>query len=316
MATKRKLTSDDEAFLHKFEQDTNDYYGDISSKLLLDDWKSSKITEKNRRHILNYCQDKINYGLKETEQKNIQLETPFTLLIAGKTKCGKTHLLLHILRHWRYFTDDVGGFFTKKIYWFYGTAAEEQMSEVKEIFDGFRTELHDEEEQPTLHFQHADFKSEECKRLLDNIENAIIVLDDLMVEMSSTPQLASYFTRESHHKKICLIYLWQDIFPKQQFACSISKNTDYKILFDNPAAVKSVEIMLYQMFGKSKASSIFRTIQDYFLNSKKGSYPHVLFNVKPNQDSSTKIILDAYSDRSTDNIKFGVLSKPIETVEI
>ena len=316
MSKKRELSSEDEAFLHNYQQKTSEYYDDISSKLLEESWKRSKMTEKDKRQILNFCQDKIKYGLQESEQKDVRLETPFTLLIAGKTKCGKTHLLLHLLRHWRSITDDEKGFYTKHIYWFYGTQSQEQMNEMKDIFDDFRNELNDEEEGPTLHFVLGDFKSEECKRILENMENAIVIFDDLMDEMISARDLSKCFTRDSHHKKLNLVYLWQDIFPKQDQARVISKNTDYKIVFDNPCAVKSLEIMIHQMFAKEKAQIIFKKIQAFFLNSKPKSFPCVFFNLKPNQDPSKKIIIDPYSDRSSENIKCGVLSKPIEHIKI
>ena len=316
---KKKISNKDcdEAFLHKYQQDSSDYYAKLSSKMLLDDWKKSTLNQQEKRHVLNFCKDKINYGIKEEEIKDIRLVTPFTLLLAGKSKCGKTHLLLDILRQWRYITDDTVGFYTKHIYWFYGTIAEKQMAEMKVIFDQFREELGDKDEKPSLHFEKGDFTSKNCQMLFDKMENAIVIIDDLMTEMTSNQQICSFFTRESHHLDINMIYLWQDIFPRQQHASTISKNTDYKILFDNPSGISSLQNMMATMFGAQagKKDSVFKKILDFFRKSKTGSFPFVFFNVKPNQDDDMKILLNAFNNRNVDDIKNAILPIAVENLK-
>ena len=52
----------------------------------------------------------------------------------------------------------------------------------------------------------------------------ILVLDDLMREGSDEQRVLDLFTKDSHHRKITVIYMTQDMFPKGKFAKTISRN--------------------------------------------------------------------------------------------
>ena len=75
-------------------------------------------------------------------------------------------------------------------------------------------------------------KSEEVLNKIKNIpEQSIVVLDDLMAEMVKSEDISNVLTRESHHKGWCVILLWQDMFPTQQFARTIALQCDYKYIY-------------------------------------------------------------------------------------
>ena len=54
-------------------------------------------------------------------------------------------------------------------------------------------------------------------------EGGILVLDDLMVEGGNDKQVLDLFTKHSHHRNITVIYLYQDMFPREKYAKTINR---------------------------------------------------------------------------------------------
>ncbi len=266
------------------------------------------------RHIENYVHDKTKYGLHATRDvKDLRFKVPCSILIAGKSKCGETHWLLDFLSQWQRITTDSSGLYTKHVYWFYGTPSDKQMSEMKSIFDTYRQELHDYNEDTELRFIHGDFNNPDVKNLLQNLhENSIVVLDDLMDEMTKEPLICKLLTREGHHKKLTVFLLWQDIYPNHQYANTISKNCDYKILFDNKSIRMSVKRMLLNMFPTQKRHGVlFDKICRYFNDAQPGDYPYLCMNLLPNEDPDLTLLFNLMI-RDKDDMQNGIPDKPTE----
>ena len=68
--------------------------------------------------VLNYCNDRLKYGVSAAECRDFRMRVPFSCLISGKSQCGKTELLVTILSQWRYITTDHNGDFSRRLYWF------------------------------------------------------------------------------------------------------------------------------------------------------------------------------------------------------
>ena len=183
------------------------------------------------------------------------------------------------MEQWRHITDDHDGKYTKRIYWFYGTRNDRQLANVKDICDKFRREIPSSSSESTnesLQFIDDSASNKiKMKGVILKAENAILALDDLMNEISKDDDLLSLFTRESHHKRLCIFYMWQDIFPKQKNANEISKNTQYKILFNNPTQNLSFKTMICHMFP-TNSKKVYDKIQDYMNAQPKDSYPYVV----------------------------------------
>eukprot|EP00794_Sanderia_malayensis_P008688 gene8688-biopygen6972 len=134
--------------------------------------------------------------------------------------------------------------------------------------------------------------------------DAIVILDDLMDEMTKNDKMSQFFTRESHHRNLCMFFVWQDIFPKHKHGSTISKNTDYKIIFDNPSCRDSVRRMLGKMYPKAKqAGEVAQKIFDALEYSPSNSYPFVSLNCRPNEPSETRIVSNLIS-RNMDDVRY------------
>eukprot|EP00794_Sanderia_malayensis_P021233 gene21233-biopygen16271 len=297
------LTDQDEQYLHRYADDIEQYYASIADEILQQQIKQMP-ADATTQQLINFVRDSIYYGGPQ-EQYDFRFKTPFTVMLAGKTKSGKTELVLDILQQWRFITDDTAGAYTKKLYWFYGTRSEDQINRAKHIWDGFRDELQDGDDTKNIAWHPVKgVESQEAQTRIEEMSDAIVVFDDLMTEMTKSDKMSQFFTRESHHRNLCMFFVWQDIFPQQKHAAMISKNTDYKIIFDNPSCRDSVRRMLGRMYPKTKqAGEVTAKILDALERAPPDSYPFVQLNCRPNERPETRIVSNLIS-RNLDDVHY------------
>ena len=80
-----------------------------------------------------------------------------------------------------------------------------------------------------------------------------------MNEGGSDKNVLDLFNKDSHHQKIMVIYLCQDLFPAGKFAKTISRNAHYVIAFKNPRDHLGLRDLLQQSFPTR-----FREVLDTF----------------------------------------------------
>eukprot|EP00794_Sanderia_malayensis_P013613 gene13613-biopygen10891 len=250
------ITPEQEQYLHNYADNIDRYYESIADETLQEQIKHMPASATTQQ-LINFVCDSIYYGGPQT-QYDFRLKTPCTVMVGGKSKSGKTELLFDLLRQWRFITDDTAGFYTKRIYWFYGTYDQKQENCLKEIYDGFRDELQDANDSSIALHTIPGLESQQAETAKEEMRDAIVILDDLMDEMMKNDKMSQFFTRESHHRNLCMFFVWQDIFPKHKHGSTISKNTDYKIIFDNPSCRDSVRRMLGKMYPKAKQAAKWR----------------------------------------------------------
>lgn len=79
-------------------------------------------------------------------------------------------------------------------------------------------------------------------------KGGLLVLDDLMAEGSDDKRMLDLFTKDSHHRKITVLYLTQDLFPPGKFSKTISRNTHYIIAFKSPRDQTGIGNLLLQAY--------------------------------------------------------------------
>lgn len=95
----------------------------------------------------------------------------------------------------------------------------------------------------------------------DKNENSLLILDDLMSECSDSQEISNFFRVYSHHLKISIFILNQNIFPKGKCQRDISLNVSYMIIFNNPRDRQQIKTLGQQMFPK-KSTSFFAIFED------------------------------------------------------
>lgn len=117
-------------------------------------------------------------------------------------------------------------------------------------------------------FQHkfwfSAYKPEDDERLLnvkysiglpdsfeDIPDNSIIVLDDLMSESNTNKALTNLVVRGVHHRKLCVIFLTQNLFQDSREHRTRCLNSHYTVVFKNPRNLKQINTLASQMFPKN-----------------------------------------------------------------
>jgi len=168
----------------------------------------------------------------EVSSEDLKFKHPFTCIISGPTSSGKTVLMRRILENWK----DLISIQTEniRVLWCYG-------------------QMQDLYSEPV---QNVDLKYTRGKPSQQDIElfkPEIIILDDLMEELKSDKDAGQLFTKGSHHKKISVFFIVQNLFLQGNQMRTISLNTQYFILLKTPRGVQQIEHLSRQIFrGKTK----------------------------------------------------------------
>ena len=315
----------DDASLHKYCDDINSYYSTLMGNLLCDEFNACKHskTRSEWKVIHDFCSNIDE--VQASQGIDCRLHVPFFCLISGTSQCGKTELLLTILSQWRYVTDDHNGTYTKRLYWFYGSASEDQMSRVRDIYKSYRD--HDDDDyngantdggQHKLELQFirvSAFKDEEIIKLMESIKHAIVVFDDLMHEMVKSEHVTNFFTRECHHSKICMFYVWQNLYPQSRYARSISTNVQYKFIFQNAETRLQLKTLLVQMYPH-KHKQVYKSIEEFFDSEPPCKYPFVLFRTSPKEENRHCAIAGYAINRNLEDVKHNIFSEPIRVIRV
>ena len=75
----------------------------------------------------------------------------------------------------------------------------------------------------------------------------LIILDDLFLEASESKDISALFTKYSHHKPCCIVFLTQNMFYQSKQQRNRSLNTHYLVLFKNPRDTLLIRTLAIQM---------------------------------------------------------------------
>ena len=175
------------------------------------------------------------------ETFDVRLKTPFTLILAGASGCGKTTWLERLLKEFKTVTDGASKYQT--LLWFSGTKQPALFQRVRATFAG------------TVRF----FDSID-KEVYEQVEkqgrNSTIVIDDLMQETSGMAGVGKLFTKGRSHLNCNIILLWQNVFPSGSEARNLSINAHHMVLFKNPRDKSQVRYFATSLQKNSSCLSL------------------------------------------------------------
>jgi len=116
----------------------------------------------------------------------------------------------------------------------------------------------------------------------DGSEPALLIIDDLMHETDET--VAKLFTRGSHHKNVSVVYLAQNLFPKNKFARTISLNAHYMFLFKNPRDATQFATLARQMYPHKSQFAV-----EAYKDATREPYSYLLVDLRPEQDDDLRL---------------------------
>ena len=182
---------------------------------------------------------------------------PFTCIVAGPTGCGKTTFVARLLRNASAMIDPP----PERITWYYG-----EWQSAYENLDVPNMRL--EEGRPT------SFDTDG--------KRGLVVLDDLMAETDG--RVTNLFTKKSHHSDTSVIYLVQNLFPKNKESRTISLNSQYMVVFKNPRDASQLANLARQMYP---GRGVF--VQEAFADATASPYGYLLIDLKQNTPDDLRL---------------------------
>lgn len=217
---------------------------------------------------------------------DVRFQIPSNMLIVGPTSSGKTTWLKNLIRHKEdYFSSPPQTMLLfykehQKAYgdmekWMReGAADDDDLSRREEIFPVFKK------------FKNPPRSKEDWKDIFAayprNIPK-IVVFDDYLDEVG--PALTYLFTVLTHHHRCFTIFLSQTLFDRKNDLRTLSINTQYMVLFNNPRDRMSVSQLAKQVFpGKvGLLNQAYRKV-----TSGRG-YGYLLLDFHQRQDDRLRI---------------------------
>jgi len=102
---------------------------------------------------------------------------------------------------------------------------------------------------------------------------SILVIDDLMEELSNNKELSTLFTREMHHKNITVFFLAQNLYKQGKSMRDVALNCQIMILFKSSRDTGQIKVLARQTGIKQ--------LEQAYLEAIKERYGYLIVNLQP-----------------------------------
>lgn len=120
----------------------------------------------------------------------------------------------------------------------------------------------------------------------------IIVLDDLMHEISNDPDMEKLFTQKAHHQNFTVIFITQNLFCKGLTTRTISLNLHYYVLMRNPRGVTQIQT-LAQQIGQTRA------LMSAYKDATRDKFSYLLVDLSPMSDDFHRFRTKIFKNEDT-----------------
>ena len=112
-------------------------------------------------------------------------------------------------------------------------------------------------------------------QLINPSRRGLMVLDDLISEVSTAKWLTNLFTKGSHHKNLSIILISQNMFQQGREMRTIGLNTEYYIIFKNPRDRSQITNL-----GKQTHPGHVKFLRDSYVDATSNPYSYLLLDLK------------------------------------
>ena len=170
----------------------------------------------------------------EVEANILKLQNPCNITVVGSTSSGKTTFVYKLLR-------ECNDMFVEPI---------ENILYCHSCYQPLYDEI--QHNVPNVDFYEGLPSEDDILEFGTKEGHKLLILDDLMSKVCSSPVIVDLFCQFSHHKNISVIFITQNIFHGGKSTRSINLNSHYYVLFKNKRDVGQVKTLGRQLFpGKS-----------------------------------------------------------------
>lgn len=204
-------------------------------------------------------------------------EGPSTFSISGATGSGKTTWLFKVLSEKEeLFSPEP----PHSILYCYGVW--------QELFENMEKNI------PNLSFHEGLPSEDNINDITKNNQHNIIILDDLMREVIKNTDMELLFTRGSHHKKLTVIYLNQNMFCQGKNARTISLNSHYIVLFRNLRDCSQIQKLGQQLYpGKGNL------LVEAYKSCTQSPFGYLVIDLSPRSDEKYRLRTKIFQSEDT-----------------
>lgn len=186
------------------------------------------------------------------------LKHPFTAILAGSSKDGKTWFLKDLLDFRKTMIQPP----PDKVVWFYG------------IYQKFYDEIENVEFVEGFPSNYNEYLG----------MNTLFILDDLMTECSNDKRLTNLFSRGSHHMSLSVIFTTQNFFHKGTEMKDVRLNTQYLFLFKNRRDLSQI-----MHLGRQLYPGRLKFFQEVFADATKKPFSYLLIDLSNDTEEEYRL---------------------------
>lgn len=199
----------------------------------------------------------------EVKSEEMMFKSPTIIMAVGATSSGKTTFVNKLLEGCDFMFSDP----PHKILYCYSC--------YQPLYDKMMKNI------PILSFYEGIPTEEDIKEFGSDNGHKIIVLDDLMSKVTSSPVILDLFCQYSHHLNISVIFITQNIFHGGKCSRSLNLNSHYYILFKNKRDVNQIKSLGRQLFP-GKGDILLQAYSD----ATAKPYGYLLIDLHPKSEES------------------------------
>ena len=199
-----------------------------------------------------------------------------SISVSGATCSGKTYWTFRLLRN----KDEMFIKPPQKVLYCYGI--------FQQLYETMEKEL------PFVTFHSGLPNDEELSQLSSDKYYNLVILDDLMENVTSSPDMENLFVQGMHHRNLSILFLNQNMYCKGKHSRSINLNTHVLVLMKNPRDVSQLQCLIRQAFpGKSAF------VMDAYKDATSHSYGYLVFDFSPQAEEEYRVRTKVFPGEDT-----------------
>lgn len=120
---------------------------------------------------------------------------------------------------------------------------------------------------------------------IDGRSRILLVIDDMMSELSDNIRLSNLFSKGSHHRNISIIFIQQNIFYCGKQSRNLRLNSHYLVLFKSPCDRQQISTLSRQMYPGGEGKFFIEAYND----ATKEAFTYLFLDLKPETDDRLRV---------------------------